>query len=584
MGELRNGLLGQTAARAHPIPRWGIGQGTLIFTAVLGITCLALGLRLVGLGFGLPDHYHWDEPTLMNRVIRMGSGDLNPHYFYYPSFLMYVGLLLEGAFYAVGHLVGLFHSPDAFATAYFEDSTPFYLIGRLAVALLGTATVVMAFVVGRRFFNVGVGLIGALLLAVAPIHVSGSHFFTTDAPMAFFVMVAYLFIWNVYSRGRWRDYTLTGAAIGVGTATKYLPAILLVSLVLAHVMRARRERGSLSAVRIEPALLVGMAVAAIAFFVASPYVVLDWRNALHDYLALASQKNATGCVGADCTLSFVPYLTKTLPWSAGPVVYLASLIGLLMVPWARGERLWRLAVFCSFPVLYFVAVGAGRQPPARYLVPLAPFLAIGAAAVFVWLSGAVARLVGRWLPDAAIRPSTVAPALTALLAGLAMVAPAADSVQFDEYLTRPDPRTQAAAWFDTHVPTDSVVAVQTIVDRNFLSPPIMTESQLLRQEAFIPANKPFVRRAVDHYYRIKPVYPDVPFTYDVAVLRRAGVKYVVVSSAIYHNVDPPVEDRFYAELSRQGQVAAVFRPALAISGANFYPVAMPTITVYRLPP
>jgi len=590
VGELRGGLLKQPAAQVGAIPRTGVGASTLVLVAVLAITTGALALRLAGLGFGLPDHYHWDEPTLMNRVIRMGSGDLNPHYFSYPTLLMYVGLLLEGVYYVAGHVLGVFHSPDAFATAYFENSTPFYLIGRLAVALLGTATVVLTYLVGRRFFSTGVGLLGALVLAVAPIHVSGSHFFTTDAPMAFFVMLAYLFIGNVYSRGRGGDYALAGVAIGLGAATKYLPVILLVTLVLAHAMRLRRDRGSWSAVGITTPLLAGVALAALAFFVASPYVFLDWRNALHDYIALANQKNATGCVGSDCQLNFIPYITQTLPWSAGPLVYVAALIGLLSVAWARGERLWRLAVFCSFPILYFIVVGAGRQPPARYLLPLAPFLAIGAAAVLIWTAARAARIARMLSPAPANQPASdhartarLTALLTALLAGLAIVTPLAASVQFDGYLAREDPRTLAAAWFEANAPSDSVVALQTIADRNFLNAPIMTESQLLKEEAFVPASKPLLRRSIDHYYRAGSVYPDVPLTYVLAAIRQAGVRYVILSSAIYHNVDPPLEDRFYADLSRQGKVVAVFRPAVAIAGADFYPVSMPTITVYQLP-
>src|SRR5262249_28638878 len=38
--------------------------------AALAVTVLALVLRATGLDFGLPYHYHWDEPTVMNRVIR----------------------------------------------------------------------------------------------------------------------------------------------------------------------------------------------------------------------------------------------------------------------------------------------------------------------------------------------------------------------------------------------------------------------------------------------------------------------------------------------------------------------------------
>src|ERR1041385_8451911 len=80
--------------------------------ALFAVTVLALCLRITALRYGLPFHYHWDEPTIMNRAVRMGGGDLNPHFFYYPSLLMYLLLAAQGPLYAVGHVLGIYPSPD----------------------------------------------------------------------------------------------------------------------------------------------------------------------------------------------------------------------------------------------------------------------------------------------------------------------------------------------------------------------------------------------------------------------------------------------------------------------------------------
>ena len=552
----------------------------LVIVAVVAV--LALALRLVGLRFGLPFHYHWDEPTLLNRVIRMGSGDLNPHYFWYPSLLMYVGLIGEGALYIVGHIFGVYRSPDAFAAAYFENSTAVYMLGRVLVATVGGVVVVLTYLVGRRFFSTKVAVIGALLVAVAPIQVASSHFFTTDVPMTFFVLLAYLFLWDVYTRGRRRDYVLAGCTIGLGIATKYLPALLLASLLIAHLARVHRQTGRWWPVPGARVLLLGIGLAGVTFFLASPFVFLDWHTALHDYAALTAQKTGHGCQGQDCTLSFLPYVTVALPWSAGLPVYLAALAGLLSVPWESVQRRVELALFWSFPILLFIVVGAGRQPLARYLVPLAPFLALAAAAMFVRLGSAISGLVERR------RVQTLSPrwALVpvAALALIAIIPAAFVSARYDLYLSQTDPRTEAAAWFVSHVPAGTTIAVQPIQDRYFLTAPIMTESQLATIEGYIPAAKTTLRQTVDSYYRSRTVYPDVTFTYDLSTLRAEGVRYVVLSSAHYHNVDPAIEDPFYAALAREGRVAASFAPKMQLPDASLYPVSMPTITIYELPP
>src|SRR5262249_32755740 len=104
--------------------------------AALAISVVALVLRLVGDAFGLPNHYHWDEPTIVNRAIRMGSGDLNPHFFYYPGLTFYLTFASEAALFAIGRVLHIYTSTDAFAVAYFTDSTPFYLVGRVLGAFL----------------------------------------------------------------------------------------------------------------------------------------------------------------------------------------------------------------------------------------------------------------------------------------------------------------------------------------------------------------------------------------------------------------------------------------------------------------
>src|SRR5438445_656285 len=83
----------------------------------------------------------------------------------------------------------------------------------------GAATALVTFLVGRRFLSAPAGLIGAVVLAVSPVHVANSHFATNDVPMAFFAVLAYVFLWDVYSRGRGRDYVAAGVAIGLGIGT-----------------------------------------------------------------------------------------------------------------------------------------------------------------------------------------------------------------------------------------------------------------------------------------------------------------------------------------------------------------------------
>jgi 4-amino-4-deoxy-L-arabinose transferase-like glycosyltransferase len=563
-------------------PRLGRRLADPWLLAALAITIGAFALREIGTGFGLPYHYHWDEPTIVNRAMRMGGGDLNPHFFYYPALSMYVTFVTEAGLYLVGHLLHVYSSVNAFAAAYFTDSTPFYLLGRTLGALLGAATVALCYLVGRRFFAApAVAALGALLLAVAPAHVANAHFITNDVPMAFFVLLAYLWLWDVYARGRRRDYALAGIAIGLGIATKYLPAVLLVSLALAHALRIHRETGRWRPRGAELARLgLGVGVALAMFALASPYSILDWRAAVHDYII---QGQISSAAGADAPLNAIPYLTSELGWSIGWPAYLAALIGLAAIVRARGERRRQLLLFASFPLLYFMLIGTARQPWGRWLVALQPFLALGAAAVAWWCASQAPVLWRRLVPRVRIGRAVLVPVALAGLTLLLAVPPTVTAVRYDVYLAHPDPRTEATRWFTAHVPAGTVIAVQPLYQRYFLTAPIMTASQLAMLEQDIPGGKPAVRAAVEAYYRARPLYPDVPFVYNLAALRAAGVRYVVLSSASYHNdAGSATEDPFYQALRQQARVVARFAPTMDLPDADLYPVSMPTITIYAL--
>src|SRR5882672_5543478 len=77
-------------ARQHPLPA-GAGAGRLTALALAAILVLALGLRLWGLGWGLPWAFHADEINYVDHAQDLVTrGSANPHYFENPSLLTYL--------------------------------------------------------------------------------------------------------------------------------------------------------------------------------------------------------------------------------------------------------------------------------------------------------------------------------------------------------------------------------------------------------------------------------------------------------------------------------------------------------------
>src|SRR3954447_11280476 len=117
------------------------GPEALPRLALAGVLLLAAVLRLWAVRHDLPFSYYGDELHFMRRAMAVGTGDLNPHWFHKPAFFMYVLAFCYGLYFLAGRIVGWFGSTAEFGARFLFDPSPFLLIGRLAVAACGVATV-----------------------------------------------------------------------------------------------------------------------------------------------------------------------------------------------------------------------------------------------------------------------------------------------------------------------------------------------------------------------------------------------------------------------------------------------------------
>src|SRR3954449_6384075 len=130
-----------------------------------GIVTLAAVLRLFAIGFGLPyPHARPDEEAAIGHAVAILHGDPNPHFFNWPSLALY----LFAAGLAVGRWAGVAVTSSAAV-----------VLSRAIVAAAGALTVVPTASIAGRLAGRRAGLVAALFLAVAPLHVRESHFAMT---------------------------------------------------------------------------------------------------------------------------------------------------------------------------------------------------------------------------------------------------------------------------------------------------------------------------------------------------------------------------------------------------------------------
>lgn len=294
--------------------------------ALAAILVLAGVLRLVGIRYGLPfPLLDPDEASIVPRAWRMvHGGGLDPHWFDYPSGLMY----LLAPFQAWQH-------------------EPSYLAARLVVAVFGVGAVGAAWWLGRVAYGRRAGLVAATAVAVCSTHVAYSHVAVTDVPLTAAVAVSLALA--VTGRLEW-----AGLAAGVATGFKYPGVLLAVPLAVVGYRQLHRL-----------AISLGLLVA--GFAITSPFVFLHPHEAWAD----ASRVNRlarAGWLGFEHDGS-APVAFAHRLWSGlGPVLLIAA-AGLAVAVWRRRRA---DLVLASFALAYALTLLPLHAHFGRYVLPLVP--------------------------------------------------------------------------------------------------------------------------------------------------------------------------------------------------------------------
>lgn len=116
-----------------------------------------------------------------------------------------------------------------------------YHLCRGTMALFGTLSLWLTFVIGRRVFSPWVGCLGALLLAVTPWHLITSARFKPDAPLLFVTLLTFWWILAVVEEPSLGNYLRAGLGVGWTLATKLNGVMVVIPLCVFTVTILRRR-------------------------------------------------------------------------------------------------------------------------------------------------------------------------------------------------------------------------------------------------------------------------------------------------------------------------------------------------------
>ena len=415
----------------------------LIYGCLVLIFVIALVVRLWGLSFGLPHpSCRPDEATIVEVACLIAAGDPNPHFFHYPSLMIYLLAAWFGLRDAILAAVG-----GGFVPACDIPILPpsdLLLAARYISTMAGAVTVLPVFVAARRLAGDGVALISALLLALCYPHVRESHFGTTDVLMTLFIALAAAEIVRYTDPESPSTHAhRAGFLAGLAASTKYAGAMLLVPFLWAHIERIRRSGNTFWFASANNRTVLAFIVTATAgFLFTTPFALLDIHAFLRD---LGSEMGhlAEGHVSGDTRFDlgrgwwfharYTLLLGLGLPWC---LLAIAGAVWLILRKRPGGVAL------LLFPVIYYLYAGSGRTVLVRYMVPMLPYFCICAAIAIYAFASYVRRI-----------PATAGIVLTLLV----LIVPLRSTICFDRLLATTDSRLLATQWLAQHVPSGASV-------------------------------------------------------------------------------------------------------------------------------
>jgi len=513
------------------------------------ILVLATASRFWGLGWGLPNTYHVDENWFAGKANGFLGGDLSPRFFHVPTLHMYTLAGLWWIYYQIEKAAGNVQTIPELQQTYYQSPGPFYLIGRALSALMGVLTILLLYLLGKRMFGPRAGAIAALILIFGLDHARISHDMLPDVPMVFFLVLGYLFIWNIAEKGRTRDYLWAGAAAGLAMTTKYGGLMLFIPLFIAHVYQIRQTKRPLREIILSPRLIGAGLLFLAVFLLGSPYIIKDFKTFLTDFKWQSSHLTAEGHYGDPADKSaFLFYLRYGFKENVGLIAQFFVLGGVLLGLLRRRKA---EVILLAYPLVQFAMISTWKVRATRYLFPMAPFFALIAAFCLDYILRRGDRV---FAPEGAKPKRQMLWNVAAGVLIAAVLAPSAVSLyRFDKALTGLDSRTRAKEWIDFNLPAGTTLAME------MYGPPIS-------------------RSKYSIYYEHTLSKLDLDF------LAFAGVEYAVTADTMagrfLDNPDAsPVEAAFYAALEREGTLVKTFEPLFKESTQELH---MPELKIYRL--
>lgn len=403
---------------------------TLLF--IVFLISLSAFLRFYNLDWDQGNLFHPDERNIDNAVTKIKFfSRLDPQFFAYGGFSIYL-------YRAAADILSFITKTGSWTNDWGLINT----VGRFFSALFSTLTLIPIYFLAKKISNPKAGLIAIILYSFTVTSIQTSHYGVTESLITFIGVLICLFSITILKKLNLTNTLILGITSGIGIAAKTSSILFLVMPSLSFLIILSQNKLKLK--KFTGYFLFFSVICFLVFTLFSPFTFLNWDKFIESMNYESGV--ATGSLPVVYTLQFnhtVSYLfqLKNLFWQVG-IAAIFCIIGFIFILYKTVKtRDKNLLIFISFPLLYFLYVGAWHTKFIRYMVPIIPYLIISAGILLAEIRLKY-RIFGKTLITIIILSSVFW------------------SFAFFSIYTRPQTRISASKWVYSNIPSGNKILTE----------------------------------------------------------------------------------------------------------------------------
>jgi len=354
------------------------------------IVLLGFYLRVHGINY----HSYGDEHFHVYNSLGLITGQIPGNFHRIALFLFY------GLFYIVGWVLGIFTDTSDFIGVYFSRMHIFYYAGRLFESIIGTAAILMLYILGKKMFSRLTGLTACMFLAVSPVAVEISQKARGQALCLLLIIASLTFSYMaIGNKRRYLFYLLSGLCFGAAFSIRVYAGIIVIPIAFFFFKSEVAKFNSFfngpftfnlrKILFLARKLFVNIGIVILLFSIIISYI-LSAPHAIGHFSSYLTSHLATLSIGAESTKIYIGsefpnslryYLTSGFPRAISLPLYVFSIIILIIGIFRFNKK--NYAPLLLSVILYVVVMGRGSIAAPRYLFPIFPALFLVAGDVLV---------------------------------------------------------------------------------------------------------------------------------------------------------------------------------------------------------